>query len=275
MRLQMPLLYCLLAMVFLNANAATDDKVLSELQCQTLVASGNSEYPPFLWRKSDTSLELEGVNRFIIEELSRRTGIDIQLIYVGPWSRAQSEVENGRVDLMAGAFYTHLRSGYMDYFIPAMLKTSSAVWQNKRNPFPFGRKEDLRDRLGVTVINNSFGQDFDQYAQQHLSILSVASVSQALKMLATGRVDYALYEKSPASAYASLLGLSADIMPVSPDISTEDLHLTLSKRSACNNDHVKQKIAVALAEMAEEGFNEQAMQRGIDAWEVHNKSLLQ
>ncbi|MBR7887382.1 transporter substrate-binding domain-containing protein [Marinomonas sp. A79] len=274
MRLQISLLCCVLAAISFNAHAVTDDEEPSESQCRTLIASGNSEYPPFLWRENKDSSQLEGVNRIIMDELARRTGIDIQLAHVGPWSRAQSEVENGRVDLMAGAFYTHIRSGYMDYFMPVMLQTSSVVWQNKRNPFPFHRKEDLKNRLGVTVINNSFGQDFDHYAERHLSILSVASVSQALRMLATGRVDYVLYEKNPASAYASLLGLSEDIVAVSPDISSEGLYLTMSKRSMCNNDQVKQKIAEALAAMSNEGFHERAMQLGIDAWEAHSRSLL-
>lgn len=127
MRLHTHIVYCLLAVTFLNADIVLGEKAPSSL-CKSLTATGNSEYPPFLWRDTPTSSELHGVNRLIIDELSRRINIPIELIHVGPWSRAQGEVKSGRVDLMAGAFYTNERADYMDYFTPVMLHTTSVVW---------------------------------------------------------------------------------------------------------------------------------------------------
>lgn len=265
MRLHTHIVYCLLAVAFFNSNLslAADNAVCSEL-----TASGNSEYPPFLWREDSSSTLLNGVNRIIIDELSRRIHIPIELMHVGPWSRAQSEVKNGRVDLMAGAFYTTERADYMDYFTPVMLHTTSVVWQRKDKRFPFNKKEDLAGKWGVTVINNSFGQEFDQYAQRNLNILSVASLSQALRMLAADRVDYVLYEKSPAYAYSVILGLSDIIVAQQPFVSSEGLYLTMSKKSPCNNEDLKYRIAVALQEMKQEGFMEQALIDGERLWEI-------
>mgnify|MGYP005989527967 CR=1 FL=1 len=221
MRLHTNLFFCLIASFFYSgiASGETSARLSPFSTCTSLTASGNSEYPPFLWRETPTSIELSGVNRLIIDEVSRRIGIPIKLIHVGPWSRAQTEVKNGRIDLMAGAFYTNERANYMDYFTPVMLHTTSVVWQQKDKQFPFSKKEDLEDKWGVTVINNSFGQEFDQYAKRSLNILAVASLSQALRMLAADRVDYVLYEKNPAHAYATILGLSDKIVSVSPYIS--------------------------------------------------------
>jgi polar amino acid transport system substrate-binding protein len=271
MRLHRHIACWILAAAFFNVNTslgAPDSSLISS--CDSLTASGNSEYPPFLWRENDTSTELHGINRLIIDELSRRIEIPIRLIHVGPWSRAQTEVKNGRVDLMAGAFYTNERADYMDYFTPVMLHTTSVVWQRKDKRFPFSKKEDLEGKWGVTVINNSFGQEFDQYAQRNLNILAVASLSQALRMLDADRVDYVLYEKNPAHAYATMLGLSDTIVPVLPYISSEGLYLTMSKKSSCNDSGVKQRIAIALQEMKQDGFTEQALVTGVQEWEAHS-----
>lgn len=270
MRLHTNIVCCLLAVTLLNSSTAFGEERPASI-CTSLTASGNSEYPPFLWRETPTSIDLNGVNRFIMDELSRRINIPIKLIHVGPWSRAQGEVKSGRVDLMAGAFYTNERADYMDYFTPVMLHTNSVVWQRKDKMFPFNKKEDLVDKWGVTVINNSFGQEFDQYSQRNLNVLTVASLSQALRMLAADRVDYVLYEKNPAHAYATMLGLSDSIVPVMPYISSEGLYLTMSKKSPCNLDSIKHQIAIALQEMERDGFTEQAVLDGVLEWEASSR----
>lgn len=273
MRLYTNILFCLIAGLSYTGIAfgEEDNRHASFSTCTSLIASGNSEYPPFLWRETHTSKELVGVNRLIINEISRRIGIPIKLIHTGPWSQAQTEVKNGRVDLMAGAFYTNERANYMDYFTPVMLYTSSVVWQQKDKQFSFNKKEDLEGKWGVTVINNSFGQEFDQYAERSLNILSVASLPQALRMLATDRVDYVLYEKNPAHAYATILGLSDKVIPLSPYISREGLYLTISKKSPCNVISVKHQIALALQNMQSDGFVSKALADGVEDWDSHNQ----
>ncbi|TDO96337.1 substrate-binding periplasmic protein [Marinomonas balearica] len=246
---------------------ASSSKVETKSSCTSLTATGNSEYPPFLWRESEDNNRLLGANVAILEEIGRRTNLDIQVIHVGPWSRAQSEVKAGRVDLMAGAFYTNERSEYMDYFSPTMLHTTSVVWQNVNQTFKFDKKEDLLGHWGVTVINNSFGQSFDTFARENLNILSVASLSQAIKMLEAGRVDYALYEQSPGLAYAAMMGVQDKIMVRHPAISSEGLFLTLSKKSRCNTPEIRHKIALALRNMKREGFNYRALSEGMELWE--------
>lgn len=268
MWLRKELILLLLSLSVFNTELAlAENSSSSDGLCAFLTASGNSEYPPFLWRKDDTSTELLGVNRLIIDEISRRINIPIKLMHVGPWSRAQTEVKNGNVDLMAGAFYTNERANYMDYFTPVMLHTTSVVWQHQDKMFFFHQKEDLEGKWGVTVINNSFGQEFDKYALRHLNILTVASLSQALEMLAAHRVDYVLYEKNPASAYANQMELSNVLVPVEPHISSEGLYLTISKQSSCNQGELKYRIATALQEMKQDGFMEQALIEGMQDWD--------
>jgi len=235
-------------------------------ECKVLTATGNSEYPPYLWRADDGTTDLLGANRLIMDELSRRIGIPIQLQDVGSWARAQDMLRSGRIDLMAGAFFTVPRIQYMDYVYPAFLTTKSVVWRRKGSAMTFSKKEDLIGRSGVTVINNSFGQAFDEYSKANLDVQYVASLKQAFLMVTRSRADYALYEHNPGLAYADLLGYAAELEVLEPGISSEGLYLTVSHRSKCNTGMLRGKLAKAIREMETDGFMEQSLTVSLKDW---------
>ncbi|MDB4838173.1 transporter substrate-binding domain-containing protein, partial [Marinomonas sp.] len=163
---------------------------------------------------------------------------------------------------------TSERANYMEYFLPIILHTRSVVWQNTQNLFPFNSKKDLKEKWGVTVINNSFGDSFDAYARRNLNVLTVSSVQKALELLVAGKVDYFLYEKRPAETYVNVLGLSDDVVSVEPHISSEVSYLTISKKSPCNTMAIRQKIEIALGEMKSEGFIREAIRKGVEEWQA-------
>jgi len=87
------LLLCLLP---LPLAAVADDA------CRRLTATGNPEYPPYLWRDPQNPQQLVGANADLLKYLGEQLGLDIEVVYGGPWSRAQEEVRTGRIDLLAG-----------------------------------------------------------------------------------------------------------------------------------------------------------------------------
>lgn len=235
-------------------------------QCDRLVATGNPEYPPYLWRQPGNARALVGANQIILEAVSQRLGIPIEVVYTGPWSRAQEEVRSGRVDLIAGAFYTEPRTTFMEYIQPAFLTTRSVVWKRTFVDFSYSQWPDLKNYDGATVINNSFGQAFDSYARENLPIETVASLEQAFRMLAQGRIDYVLYEEFPGQAYSDRMNLSYVIENVEPPISEEELFLTVSRRSPCNTPELKAQLERVMREIANDGTAEAALQAGLAAW---------
>lgn len=240
-------------------------------ECASLSATGNSEYPPYLWRADEKSDHLVGAINIVITELAMRLKRSIDLKHVGSWSRAQEEVRTGRVDMIAGAFYTVPRNQWMDYVFPAFLNTNSVVWKNRSRPLAYSKKEDLMGKLGVTVINNSFGQDFDEFAKEKLKIEYVASLEQAFRMLSLNRVDYALYEQNPGLAYASTLGFSKDIVHMLGPISQEGLYLTISHNSKCNTGKLRGEVAKHIRAMVSEGFTAKALENGLELWNINNR----
>ncbi len=233
--------------------------------CPLLVASGNPQYPPYLWRDPSDEQKLVGANAELMQWLAAEIGIPVETRYVGPWGRVQEEMRAGRIDLIAGAFFTLPRTEYMDYFHPAFRETRSVIWTRTAAPVPFKRWGDLAGRQGVTVINNSFGVEFDNYARQSLKITQVASIEQAILMLQRGRADYLIYEDTPAEAYAARGGGVA-IQPLLPAIAREGLYLTLSHRSRCNTPELRGRLARAAYKLSQDRVMNRFVEQGFMLW---------
>ena len=70
--------------------------------CERLVATGNPEYPPYLWRDPQDPKRLIGANADLLQRLGKELGVRIDVLYSGSWEKAQEEVTSGRADLLAG-----------------------------------------------------------------------------------------------------------------------------------------------------------------------------
>lgn len=234
--------------------------------CTQLQASGNPEYPPYLWRDPEDDSRLIGANAELMQWLAKEIGVPIDLRYSGPWGRVQEETRLGHVDLIAGAFFTQPRTEYMDYFHPAFHETRSVVWTRADARLTYRRWADLTSVQGVTVINNSFGEEFDRYAREKLRINQVASLEQAIQIVQNGRADYLVYEDFPGQAFLARRGIS-DVKMLGDPVARENLYVTLSHRSNCNTPEMRGRIARALYKLNRDktvmaGF----VERGIQLW---------
>lgn len=232
--------------------------------CTQMTASGNPEYPPFLWRDPDNDNRLIGANADLMQWLAKEIGVPIEVQYGGPWGRVQEETRLGHVDLIAGAFFTQPRTEYMDYFHPAFHETRSVIWTREDNSaLKLRRWSDLIGVQGVTVINNSFGEEFDRYAREKLKINQVASLEQAIQIVQSGRASYLVYEDSPGQAFLARRGIT-DVKMLGEPVARENLYLTLSHRSPCNTPEMRGRIARALYKLSRDkvmgGFVDKAIQ---------------
>ncbi|MDB5851338.1 MAG: hypothetical protein JWP29_5090 [Rhodoferax sp.] len=233
--------------------------------CPKLVATGNPEYSPYLWRDAADEAHLIGASASLMQLVSQEIGIPIEVRYAGSWARVQEEAKLGRIDLIAGAFFTSDRLDYMDYVYPAFRETRSVVWTREGAPLKYQQWNDLRGLNGVTVINNSFGEDFDRYAKSSLKINTVPSLEQALKILQLGRADYLVYEEDPALAYIAKLGVPG-LAAQATSISNERLYLTISHRSPCNTPEVRAALAKAMYKLARQNVMKKLVDNGVQLW---------
>lgn len=236
--------------------------------CSRLLASGNPQYPPYLWRNPAEPEQLIGANHELAQWLGKEIGIPVELRYVGPWSRVQEEARAGRIDLIVGAFFTLPRTEYMDYVYPPFRETRSVVLVRASKAFKFQRREDLIGRAGLTVVNNSFGEEFDRFMRERLRMDRVASLDQALRMLELGRAEFLLYEDSPANAYIASLGIQG-LKELAPPIAQERLFLTISHQSACNTPALRGALTRAMYKLQREGRMADFVQRGVAGWQAN------
>ena len=237
-------------------------------KCERLIATGNPEYPPYLWRDPLSPQHLIGANADLLALIGEQLGVKIEIIYTGPWSRAQDEVRTGRVDLLAGAFLTLARLDHMDYVHPAFFNTPSVVWIRKGQGFPYSGWEDLRGRTGGILVHNSFGQQFDSFAKSNLSLEEVPSLIQAFQKLLLGRTDYVINERYPGVALATTQGMMENLETLEPPVSSEGLYLTLSHDSACNDPWLRGQLAKKMTELTAAGLPETLLQHNLERWKA-------
>lgn len=243
---------------------------MAEEVCKQLIASGNPQYPPYLWRDVEDENRLVGANADLMQLLSKELNIPIEVRYVGPWARVQEETRAGHVDLIAGAFWTLPRTEYMDYFHPSFRETRSVVWVRDSKSLNYRRWSDLTGLQGVTVINNSFGEDFDKYAKANLKMSQVASIEQAFQMLQRSRADYLVYEDTPGQAYLAKMNI-ADVKPLTPAVANENLFLTLSHKSACNSGELRGRITRAMFKLLRQNVMNGLLEKSIQLWRRQNQ----
>ena len=232
--------------------------------CTHLVASGNPDYPPYLWQSEDGT-HLLGAAADMIKRVGELAGVEIEVIHAGSWGRVQQSMREGSIDLIAGAFLTVPRMDYMDYFYPAFQGTRTVIWTRDNLDLKYLEWSDLIGLEGLTVIDNSFGQRFDAYAAENLNIREVPTLEQGLQMLALNRAEYLIYEEFPAKAVAAREKVT-DIRSYTVPVSAENLYLTMSHKSECNTGKLRGKIAQALFKLVADDVMAEMVDANVARW---------
>lgn len=241
--------------------------------CERLSMGGVDQYTPYYWQPAGepiNSKELRGALSSLINKIGDSIGIPIDVGFVGPISRAQEELRTGHIDMMSGLFYNEERSQSMEFLYPPMALSHSRAWVHKDSNIDVKKIEDLAAYTGIAVTGYSFGEEFDRYAKTHLNILRVKSVEQLIKMVNTQRVDYMLYEELPGQTYINFWG--GDNLKMLPIIlSTEGIHMALSKNALCNTPELRQKLTQALKRSIQENWIESFVAEAQQQWIKENR----
>ena len=108
---------CYLA-AWLLSLACWPPAVLAAAPCERLVATGDAQSPPYLWRDPAQPRQLLGANADLMQQLSRELGVRIKLLDSGTWQDARQEVRSGRSDLLVGARLDLPGSEQLDFIQP-------------------------------------------------------------------------------------------------------------------------------------------------------------
>lgn len=242
-------------------------------QCKKILVTGNAEYPPLTWQDKTNPKKLIGFAVELLEIAFNEIGIEVEARYVGPWARAQYEVKSGNIDMIGGAYITEERKTYMDYVLPPFVMDPTVIFVKKGKSFPFEKWEDLIGLSGVTPIGNSYGEKFDKFAEDHLTINRIAKLSLAFKMLEYERSNYLVYGLYPGLAEAEVTGLDDKIEYLTNSVISEGLYFTFSKKSPCNCQQIKDHLAKKIKEFSDQSLPDKLITKYLKVWKEQSKPI--
>lgn len=236
--------------------------------CRKILVTSDPDYPPISWQDRTDPSQIIGVAVELIEMAFDELGIPVESRYIGPWKRALADAANGKVDVVAGLYMTQERAGVFDYAFPPFMPDPTAIFVMKGTAFPFEQWDDLAGRVGGGRLGDSYGEQFDEFARDHLTIQEVATFEQLYKMAEAGRIQYVIYGLYPGLAQAEQLGVRDQLEYLPNFVASEEIYMAFSKQSPCRyyrelleeklQQYVDQKVPDALVEKYVRLWEEQA-----------------
>ncbi|MFW6334989.1 MAG: transporter substrate-binding domain-containing protein, partial [Desulfosalsimonas sp.] len=149
-------------------------------------ARGDSNYPPYEFTDADG--KPSGFNVEILKAAAEETGMDLN-ISLGPWNQVRAELENRKIDIITGMYFSEERDARVDFSV-AHTMVSHAVFVREENT----GTDPLSDLAGMALIVQH-GDIMHYYASEKQlgsSIHPVETPQEAMFLLASGIHDCAL-----------------------------------------------------------------------------------
>ncbi|MES2323810.1 MAG: transporter substrate-binding domain-containing protein [Pseudomonadota bacterium] len=193
-----------------------------------VTVTGHPNWPPFSWQSGD---RIVGIGADLAELVFSDIGLDVVSKSSGNWKRARAQAEFGAVDVLVAAYRTPERQHYLAYPETPFMEDVNVVWVRDGKAFPFRKWDDLVGRRGTAMLGESYGEAFDHFITQRLTMEWVSTPSQSLQKLAMGRVVYYPFSVHGGKIQVKQLNFSGRIVNLPHPILTENIYLAISKKS--------------------------------------------
>src|SRR5512136_2171085 len=172
-----PAVYLTFLIVFLATAAPAADR-------QKLIVGGDDNSLPYETLENGMP---GGFNVELMRAVAEAMGFEVEF-RLGPWNRARRDLEQGKIDALAGMYYSVERSKAVDFSVPHTMVTAGLF---VRNGSPIRSIDDMK---GKEVIVQK-GDVIDDYLRKEGTasrIIEVKDPADALRLLDSGRHDCAL-----------------------------------------------------------------------------------
>jgi polar amino acid transport system substrate-binding protein len=178
---------------------------------RTIVVGGNRDYPPYEF------LDEDGAPTGYNVELSRAIAnvMDMKVDFrLGAWVNVREALESGSVDAMQGMSYSEGRAKVVDFSIPHTVVNHS-VFARKGTPLV----RSLQELDGKEVAFHNRGFSHDYILEKGIALKPVLTDTQAdaLRLVASGKVEYAIVASLPA-AYLIKKHALTNVVPVAKSV---------------------------------------------------------
>ncbi|WP_375753707.1 substrate-binding periplasmic protein [Vibrio sp. HN007] len=225
---------------------------------ETLIYSAASDYAPMSWLENN---KLIGVGPEIAERIFSEMGITVES-QTYPWARVLELTRQGRIDVIVSLYFNTEREQFLTYSDTHFSEVRTVLITRKGHEFPFNQWADLVGRTGGSVLDYSWGDEFDRYIEAHLDIENVYSTTQNFMKLLHGRIEYMITTENHARILSKQLELTDKITILPVAVNTEKEYIAFSKSSPFI-EYLPQFNA-KLREMIESGEVERLIEKYID-----------
>lgn len=194
---------------------------------KTYIASGHPAWTPIMYKDGES---VAGAGVEITTKVFDELGIKINSRYVGDWDLVQDKARTGDIDVIVAAYKTAERETYMDYSAPYTIDPVS-IFVKKGEAFTFETWSDLINKQGVVTKGDSYGQDFDNFIKDSLSVTIVDTPNEAFDMLMNNQADYVVYALYSGEALIQNESLEDQIEILPSYVASENFYMTISKKS--------------------------------------------
>jgi polar amino acid transport system substrate-binding protein len=221
-----------------SALAWSKDLDFSQLPAEKILkVTGHPDYAPVIWKSTETG-ELKGMAVEMLRQAFKDTGVQLKFVAIDTWGRAQKEVEDGRVDLLLPPYKNAERLKYYSYSEKPMLMDESVVFVKKGKRFSFEKLPDLLGKMGVAIISDSFGDEFDQFDREKLKMTRIPTTEQCFSLLMKGRAGFVVAGSSAGKAVAAKMKILKEVQILKKRIVVTGMYAAISKKSGWDRQQV-------------------------------------
>lgn len=169
----------------------------------TVVVGGDYNFPPYEYL--DSQGRPTGYNVEITKAIAEVMGMEVRIV-LGDWDDMRAGMNNGDIDVLQGMTITEERRKSITFSPPNVMLQQSIF--ARKGTAEVKRLEDMR---GKQIIVQSQGSMHDYLLQNSFGVDSIIPVTthvDALRLLSSGKHDYAIVANLPGLYLGKELGLS-------------------------------------------------------------------
>ncbi|MFH0729032.1 MAG: transporter substrate-binding domain-containing protein [Pseudomonadota bacterium] len=223
-----------------------------------IIVGGNSSYPPYEY------LDKEGNPAGFVVELTRviseEQGINVVIKLGESWTEMRQALETGEIDVLQGISFNEEREKIMDFSPPHSFVSHSIFAHKKARPVH--SLEELR-RKRVILLGRGIMHDYFAQAGIEIEIIPALTIAEALRLLSTGRHDYAVLATLPATHTLSNLAIR-DVKMVAKGIETKKYCYAVKK----GNHAVLNRFSEGITRLKQSGRFDELQEKWLPTSEI-------
>jgi len=172
-----------------------------EAQRRHIIARSDYGYPPYEFL--DAAGKPVGYNVELIKAIAEVMGLTVE-IRLGPWAEVRKEIEEGRIDMLLGMYYSPERDKLVDFSHPHTI-VNHAIFVRKGSTI--NSVKDLPDKQ-VIVQQGDIMHDYARHNRISPHLVLADTQLAALRLLASGKGEAALLAEAQGLYHAREYGLT-------------------------------------------------------------------